>query len=60
MKRLLHILTGPDPFVRQLIEAQRGLPETTVEVVTLDPASPPVVYEELVQRIFVADSIAVS
>jgi hypothetical protein len=59
MRTILHILTRPeDEVTRQLIERQRSLPETAVEVVSLSNQSPD--YEQLVEKIFAADSVAVS
>jgi hypothetical protein len=59
MRTILHILTQPeDDVTRQLIERQRALSDTTVEVVSLSNPSPD--YEQLVEKIFAADSIAVS
>ena len=59
MRTILHILTQPeDEVTRQLIEQQRSLPETAVEVVSLSNSSPD--YEQLVEKIFTADSIAIS
>lgn len=59
MRTILHILTRPeDEVTRQLIKGQRALPETEVEVVSLSNPSPD--YEQLVEKIFSADSIAVS
>jgi len=59
MRTILHILTrAEDEVTRQLIERQRALPETAVEVVSLSNPSPD--YEQLVEKIFAADSIAVS
>jgi hypothetical protein len=59
MRTILHILTGPeDEVTSQLIEQQRSLPDTAVELVSLSNPSPD--YEQLVEKIFAADSIAVS
>ena len=59
MRTILHILTRPeDEVTRQLIEQQRSLPETAVEVVSLSHPSPD--YEQLVEKIFTVDTIAVS
>ena len=59
MRTILHILTQPeDEVTRQLIEHQRSLPDIAVEVVSLSHPSPD--YEQLVEKIFAADSIAVS
>ena len=59
MRTILHILTQPeDEVTRQLIERQRSLPETEVEVVSLSNPSPD--YDQLVEKIFAADNITVS
>jgi hypothetical protein len=59
MRTVLHILTRPgDEVTRQLIEQQRLLPETAVEVISLSSPSPD--YEQLVEKIFAANTIAVS
>jgi hypothetical protein len=59
MRTILHILTRPeDEVTRQLIEHQRALSDTTVEVVSLSNPSPD--YGQLVEKIFAADTIAVS
>jgi len=59
MRTILHILTRPeDELTRDLIERQRGLPETMVERVTLAGDTPD--YHALVEKIFAADSIEVS
>jgi hypothetical protein len=59
MRTILHILTRPeDELTRQLIEHQRTLSDITVEVVSLSNPSPD--YEQLVEKIFATDAIAVS
>ena len=58
MRTILHILTRPEEeLARDLIERQRALPDTQVEVVALmdDPPN----YDEVVERIFSADSVEV-
>ncbi|HWN95237.1 MAG TPA: hypothetical protein VNT99_09400 [Methylomirabilota bacterium] len=59
MRTILHILTRPEnELTRALIEHQRALPETAVEVVRLlEEASD---YDALITKIFAADSIEVS
>ena len=59
MRTILHILTQPeDQLTGELIERQRALPETQVEVTRLmEEASD---YDALVTKIFTADSIVVS
>jgi hypothetical protein len=57
MRTILHILTRPEvELAIDLIEHQRALPDTQVEIVTLT-ATPN--YDELVERIFSADSVEV-
>jgi len=59
MRTVLHILTRPeDELTQQLIASQRALPETQVEVVRLDPATPD--YDALLEKVFTADSVEVS
>jgi hypothetical protein len=59
MPTILHILTRPaDEVTRALIDNQRALPETTVEVTDLVATTPD--YNVLVEKIFTADSIQVS
>lgn len=58
MRTILHILTRPeDELTRKIVEHQRALPETRVEVV--DVASAPD-YDAVVEKIFSAESIEVS
>jgi hypothetical protein len=58
MRTILHIRTRPeDELVRELVERQRALPETKVEVVSL--ASPSPDYDGLIDAIFAADSVEV-
>ena len=58
MRTILHILTRPDDeLARELIERQRALPETKIEVVELTSRAPD--YDALVERIFAAQSIEV-
>ena len=59
MRTILHILTRPeDELTRELIERQRALPETRIDVVALANEAPD--YDALVEKIFAADSIEVS
>jgi hypothetical protein len=59
MRTILHILTRPeDELTRELIERQRALPETKVEIVAL--AQETSNYDALVEKIFAADSIEVN
>jgi len=59
MRTILHIFTRPeDELTRATIECQRALPQTKVEIVSLTGDTPE--YEMLVEKIFAADSIAVS
>jgi len=59
MRTILHILTRPeDELIRATIERQRALPQTKVEVISLTGDAPE--YELLVEKIFAADSTAVS
>jgi hypothetical protein len=58
MRAILHILTGPEEeLARELIERQRALPDTKVEIVVLTDGTPN--YDELVEHIFSADSVQV-
>ena len=58
MRTILHILTRPEEeLARNLIERQRALPNTQVEVVPLTDAAPN--YDELLEQIFSADSVEV-
>jgi len=59
MRTILHILTRPeDELIHELIERQKLLPHLKIEVVDLTTPAPH--YEALVERIFLADSVAVS
>ena len=59
MRTILHILTRPeDDLTRALLEGQRALPETRVEVTALTEHAPD--YDAVVEKIFSADSIEVS
>jgi hypothetical protein len=58
MRTILHILTHPDEeLARELIERQRALPDTEVEVAALTGDAPD--YDKVVVQIFSADSIEV-
>ncbi len=58
MRSILHILTRPeDELTRTLLEGQRALPDTRVEIANLTVPQPD--YDALVERIFSADSIEV-
>ena len=58
MRTILHILTRPkDELTSELIERQRMLRETTVEVVSLSDQPPN--YDDLIEKVFAADSIEV-
>ena len=58
MRTILHILTRPEnELVRELVERQRALPETKVEVVSLTSQSPD--YNGLIDTIFAVDSVEV-
>jgi hypothetical protein len=57
MPRLLHILvTANDPLPAELVERQKADPSNTVVVVDLRQVPP--AYDELLEEIFGADSIA--
>ncbi len=57
MRTILHILTKPeDDLTRAVIETQRTLPETNVEVIALAGDAD---YGAVVEKIFAADSIEV-
>jgi hypothetical protein len=59
MRTVLHILTGPeDDVTRELLARQRALAQTKVEVVDLSKGSPD--YDQLIEKIFAVESIAVS
>lgn len=58
MRQLLHIVTKPnDDLASSMVESERSLPNTKVEVVDLTKPDPD--YNQLVQKIFTADSIQV-
>jgi hypothetical protein len=58
VKKILHILTREtEPLTREVVEVQRNLPETVVEVVDLTLPEPD--YDGLVRSIFTADSVEV-
>ena len=57
MRTILHIVTKRDKeLLAELLERQRALPETKVEVVALAEGAD---YSELIEKIFAADSVAV-
>ena len=57
MRTILHILTKPeDEVTRELIEGQRSLPQTSVEVMPLMASGD---YDAVIEKIFAADSIEV-
>ena len=59
MRTVLHILTRPeDELTQQLIASQSALPDTQVEVIRLDQATPD--YDALLEKIFTADSVELS
>ena len=59
MRAILHILTRPaDELTQELIRRQRELPQTNVAVVEL--VAHEADYDELVEKIFTADSVQVS
>jgi hypothetical protein len=56
MRRLLHILTRPDDaLAREIIARQQGIAGN--EVQTVDLTRPEADYEELLGKIFAADSV---
>jgi len=58
MRTILHVLTRPDdPLALKVIEGQRKLPDTDVQVVELSAAHSE--YSAVVARIFEADSVEV-
>jgi len=58
MRTILHILTRPeDELAHDLMERQRALPATMIEVVELTHHDPD--YDALVERIFAAQSVEV-
>jgi hypothetical protein len=57
MRTILHILTKPeDDLTRTIIETQRTLTDTRIQVETLTPMSD---YGALLEKIFAADSVEV-
>ena len=57
MPVLLHILNRPiDALVAEIIATQRNVPQNTVIVVDL--TKPDANYEEMIEQIFAADSVA--
>ena len=56
MRTVLHILTREDELARNIVEQQRALPDTKVEVVTLNDATN---YNAVLDQIFAAESIEV-
>lgn len=58
MRTILHIRTWPDEDLSHvLIDRQRTLPDTTIEIVDLTQNN--LDYEALVEKIFTADSVEV-
>ena len=58
MRQILHILTkADDALARQMIEEQKANSHKNIEIVDLTQAKPN--YDELVRKIFDADSVAV-
>ncbi len=58
MRTILHLLTRPaDELTRELIARQRALTETKIEVLDMNSAAPD--YDDVVEKIFSADSIEV-
>jgi hypothetical protein len=58
MTTILHILTrGTDELSQRIIEAQRALPDTRIEVMDLPPEGAD--YTAVVENIFASDSIEV-
>ena len=57
MKTILHIITRPDDLARMVIETQRHLPDTVVQVADLHGDGTN--YTQLVAQIFAADSVEV-
>ena len=57
MRTILHILTkAEDDLTRTVIDQQRALPDTSVEVVALATDAD---YSAVVEKIFTADSVQV-
>ncbi len=58
MRAILHILTHPtDEWSQQLIAAEQALPDCRIEVVDLTRPEPD--YQDLLEKIFIADSVQV-
>lgn len=58
MRTVLHIITRQqDPLAEQIIEKQRGLAETQINVTKLPETGAD--YEALLDQIFAADSVEV-
>ena len=58
MRTILHILTrSEDDLWREMIARQQGMTETKVQIVNLVDVTPD--YDELLEKIFAADSIEV-
>ena len=58
MTRILHILTKPDDaLVAEVVAKQATLPDCKITVTDLTQPAPN--YAELLEQIFVADSVAV-
>ena len=58
MRKMLHILTQPeDKLAAKIIEQQGTQPDCRVEVVDLSAPEPD--YDDLLVKIFAADSVAV-
>ena len=60
MRTILHIVTRSHPLAKELIALQQTMSDIQLEVVTLENDPAPEVYKALVEKIFNADSIAVS
>jgi hypothetical protein len=58
MRQLLHIVTKPkDELAKAMLENEQALPDTKVDVADLTKPNPD--YNQLVEKIFAADSIQV-
>jgi hypothetical protein len=58
MRKILHVLTKEnDSTAREVISRQRAQPDCELQTVDLTAGQPD--YEELLQRVFAADSVAV-
>ena len=58
MQKILHVLTREnDLLAKQIMAQERALPNCEVELVDLTTGRPD--YADLLQKIFVADSVAV-